>query len=269
MRLIDRDTAYLIKKIVMQSNIDKSIELRYDSLDIKVIINSISNIVNSQRFQDMDERFLINKNKSSLKIKKKEYDLFLNIGDWGYEYRIPDVHLCLGSSYRKLGEFFAQLELSQALEDDEYIYIIKNISKLAGEGAISRINNGLKSNKERKHIRRSILVQALDSEVIEFDNHEWMVICRIPKQNLKKENYSEIAYNFIKSFVNYAFTIEEIVANDTIKCPKCSGNDIIPIIYGFPTPELLEEQKLGTCKIGGCIINDEKHYYCKYCNSEF
>ncbi|MGL5751298.1 MAG: hypothetical protein ACRCXT_12260, partial [Paraclostridium sp.] len=204
MRLINIDTAYLIKNILMQSNIDKSIELKYDTLDIEVIISSIIDAENLNRFPNMKERLLINENKYSLKIKGKDYDLFLNIGDWGYEYRIPDVHLCLGSSYTKLGGFFAQLELSQALEDDKYIYIIKNISKLAREGAISRINNGLGSNQERKYRRRRILVQILNSEVIEFDNHEWMVVCKISKQDLKKEKHSEIAYNFIKSFVNYA-----------------------------------------------------------------
>lgn len=82
----------------------------------------------------------------------------------------------MGSNYSKLGKFFAQLELSQSLEDDNYLYVVKNISKLLGEGAISRTNNGLKSDKEKKYKRRNRLVTLLDSKVIEYDNNEWMVI---------------------------------------------------------------------------------------------
>lgn len=40
-------------------------------------------------------------------------------------------------------------------------------------------------------------------------------------------------------------------------------------MYGYLTPELVEEQNQGICKIGGCIIDDEKNYYCKCCHSEF
>ena len=30
----------------------------------------------------------------------------------------------------------------------------------------------------------------------------------------------------------------------TYKCPKCDSTDIVPIIYGYPGPELMEDSAL-------------------------
>ena len=39
------------------------------------------------------------------------------------------------------------------------------------------------------------------------------------------------------------------------KCPKChTSEDIIPIVYGRPSPALLEDSKNGKVKLSGCNI---------------
>lgn len=75
----------------------------------------------------------------------------------------------------KRSDYFCQIELSKAVEDDKYIYIIKNITKLAGNGAISRLNNGLGKDRDRKHQRREELVNRLNADVISYNNNDWIM----------------------------------------------------------------------------------------------
>lgn len=34
-------------------------------------------------------------------------------------------------------------------------------------------------------------------------------------------------------------------------CPKCKSNNVIPIMYGYPAPEAMEEAEKGNLKLGG------------------
>ena len=137
-----------------------------------------------------------------------------NLGEWGYKTRIPKSHLVLGTNPIKFGsDYFCQIELSQAVEDEENIYIIKNISKLAGEGAISRLNNGLGNDKARKHKRREELIERLNLEVISYDDNDWCCVYKIEKDKLNnKAYYEDIFHEFMYSFLMYALTIESIIA---------------------------------------------------------
>ncbi|MBP5312370.1 MAG: hypothetical protein J6112_06015 [Clostridia bacterium] len=51
-----------------------------------------------------------------------------------------------------------------------------------------------------------------------------------------------------------------------MKCPKCGSKDIIPILYGMPSYEVLKEVDEGKLKLGGCVISGtEPRYYCQSC----
>jgi hypothetical protein len=54
-------------------------------------------------------------------------------------------------------------------------------------------------------------------------------------------------------------------------CPYCRENDeVIPILYGFPTPEGFEKAERGEVYIGGCVImGGQPRYYCKRDDREF
>ena len=43
----------------------------------------------------------------------------------------------------------------------------------------------------------------------------------------------------------------------TYKCPKCDSTDIVPIVYGYPGPELIEASALRKVEIGGCVIEED------------
>ncbi len=58
----------------------------------------------------------------------------------------------------------------------------------------------------------------------------------------------------------------------TVKpCPICKKTDmVIPIVYGYPGPELFKMSEKGKIKLGGCCISPENtEWYCKRDKKEF
>ena len=55
------------------------------------------------------------------------------------------------------------------------------------------------------------------------------------------------------------------------KCPQCSKKDsIVPIVYGYPSPELLNEADKGKVSLGGCVIRSENpNYNCNDCGNQW
>ena len=54
------------------------------------------------------------------------------------------------------------------------------------------------------------------------------------------------------------------------KCPHCGSINIRPIVYGYPSPELWEEEIKGKVKLGGCCISEtQPKYYCNDCEESF
>lgn len=128
------------------------------------------------------------------------------------------MHIVLGTTYSKFGakELFSQLEISQSIEDNDYVYLVKNISDLAGKGAIARLNSGLKYKKE-KYERINILINRLNTTTKPYEGKEWMIVSKISKEDLDNgQKYNDIFYTMIKDILNYSFTIEDIIAEDKI-----------------------------------------------------
>ena len=38
------------------------------------------------------------------------------------------------------------------------------------------------------------------------------------------------------------------------KEPGCSSDEVIPIVYGYPGPELFEDSTAGRVALGGCVV---------------
>lgn len=220
-----------IKNILLNKNLDnKSINLEYKNIKTKVIINRRSDYEKSKVFPDRDMQMCYFQNTYNtedeylcFEINGKQEMMCMNIGQWGvtgnYKYSIENMHIVLGVSTNKFGSakaYFSQLEISQALEDDKYIYLVKNISKLAGEGAIARLNSGLKE-KVLKHERRNRLINRLNTTTKLYDDNEWMIVSKISKEDLDNEQkHNDIFYTMIKDILNYSFTVEDIIAEDKI-----------------------------------------------------
>ncbi len=38
------------------------------------------------------------------------------------------------------------------------------------------------------------------------------------------------------------------------KCPKCNSDKVIPILYGYPSGDMLKKAEMGEIKLGGCKL---------------
>jgi len=53
-------------------------------------------------------------------------------------------------------------------------------------------------------------------------------------------------------------------------CPRCSSEDTVPIVYGYPGPKLTEPSIRGEVVLGGCMVwPDAPDYTCKNCGHEW
>jgi len=58
---------------------------------------------------------------------------------------------------------------------------------------------------------------------------------------------------------------------ETPACPECgTSENVIPIIYGYPGPELREAADRGEVWLGGCVITgDDPLWHCKDCGKSW
>ena len=54
------------------------------------------------------------------------------------------------------------------------------------------------------------------------------------------------------------------------KCPSCQSEDVVPIEFGFPSPEMVEAAGRGEIKLGGCCVEvDDPEWHCNDCEHEW
>lgn len=62
----------------------------------------------------------------------------------------------------------------------------------------------------------------------------------------------------------------ELNDDAVIRCPQCGSEDVIGIVYGYPTEETLERAKAGEVRLGGCVVDYcDPNRYCKNCGHEW
>lgn len=189
----------------------KEINIEVDNFKINAFAVSESNDTEHHQPYNMVEFYLLDDENrfGVLEYKNKKYDAFVNIGQWGYETRLKDTHITLGAS--KLHDFCLQIELSQAVSDDKYVYIIKNISNMAGAGAICRLYRGLKNNKEEKLKWQQLFIELYGNDIIKYKNKDWIVISKIKKDNLyNNDKTDEIFYDLIYNMFFAMLLVENI-----------------------------------------------------------
>ncbi len=53
-------------------------------------------------------------------------------------------------------------------------------------------------------------------------------------------------------------------------CPKCGSTTVLPILYGLPAAEAVEEAKRGEIALGGCCISDDSpQWHCSRCEHDW
>ena len=67
-------------------------------------------------------------------------------------------------------------------------------------------------------------------------------------------------------YIKWIDSIKKV--NDTKVCPYCGG-ELIPIIWGYPSEDLLEKANRGEVHLGGCVIEDNTNFHCNGCEEDF
>lgn len=224
MQLISTINTNKFIDIIINANINKNISIMMPISGIKLEVNSLSDSKYEEKYHGMYQRFFTKNEKySPLIIGDFPYMLYYNVGKWGYDTDIDDAHISLGCS--AFGSYFAQIEVSYCLEDKDKIYIVKNISNLAGRGAISRLNPNKPSNQQEARYRRILLNKKTKLPTFSFNKREWLVIYSVNISDLHDEKQENtIITDFMKNFLLYSFTIEEILEE---RKNYLSTNDLI------------------------------------------
>lgn len=205
----------IIKQILKKEKLEREINLTFDSINLSLSINHITPFHIFYKTRN----FKFNESLSVLNYRNKPVKLNMYIGAWSGNPRIANSHISIYTSSNEIGgERFCQIELSDCVEDENYVYILKNISNLGGNGSIARLNKHSlpkEQEEERKrdlHNRRDELVERLNSEVINYGNKDWICIYKFDKNKLYNSEYHKILlYECIQSIIKYAFTIESII----------------------------------------------------------
>lgn len=211
--LICQRDADRIKSILESTFLYKNIKMKVGKFELNASsVSETNDTQNHHPFQMKEFYLLDNDNEDEfgvLEYKNKKYNVFVNIGEWGSKTRLKNTHITLGSN--KFHNFCFQMELSQAVCDERYIYIIKNISNMAGPGAICRLYRGLKNDKTKKLKRQELFIEKYGNEVIRYKNKNWMVISKISLDDLDDDSKSnEIFYNLVYNMFFAMLLVENI-----------------------------------------------------------
>ena len=210
--LITQSEADRIIQILNETRLKEDINI--EVLDGKYKINAF-NITESYKSEhhgyNMNEFYLMdNHNKYNvLEYKNKLYEVFVNFGEWAYKTRLNNTHITAGSS--KFHDYSFQLELSQAIKDKENLYIVKNITNLAGNGALVRLYRGLGKDRAKKENRRQRFIEEFNSRILKYEGKEWIVISKILLDDLFDDNKNEeIFYDLLISILKAMLLVEGI-----------------------------------------------------------
>ncbi len=210
--LITQNEADRIKDILNGTGLKEKINI--EVLDSKYKINAfnITESYKSERHEyDMNEFCLMDNNDKYdvLEYKNKLHEVFISFGDWGYKTRLKNTHIIVGSS--KFHDYSFQLELSQAFKDKENLYIVKNITNLAGNGALVRLYRGLEKDRAKKENRKERFIEEFNGEILKYEGKEWIVISKISLDDLFDDIKSkDIFYHLLISIFKAMLLVEGI-----------------------------------------------------------
>lgn len=210
--LITQNEANRIKQILNETGLKEDINIEVLNGKYKINAFNITESYKSEHYgYNMNEFYLMdNHNKYNvLEYKNKLYEVFVKFGAWGYKTRLNNTHITVGSS--KSHDYSFQLELSQAIKDKENLYIVKNISNLAGNGALVRLYRGLGKDRAKKEKRRERFVEEFNSEILKYEGKEWIVISKISLKDLFDDNKGKgIFYDLLISILKAMLLVEGI-----------------------------------------------------------
>jgi hypothetical protein len=55
-----------------------------------------------------------------------------------------------------------------------------------------------------------------------------------------------------------------------VRCPRCDSQDVISVVYGLPSEEMVEESIAGRVALGGCTVwPGSPDHACQNCGHEW
>lgn len=209
--LITQQEADRIKEVLETTWLYKDIQLEVG--EFKIMASGVSETNDTQHHDpyEMKEFYLMGRDNEFgvLEYKDKKFNAFVNIGEWGYDSRLKNTHITLGSS--KFHDFCFQLELSQAIKDEKNIYIIKNVTNMGGPGAICRLYRRLKNNREEKLKRQEVFIEKFGQDILKYIDKDWVVIYKIKIEDVYDSSKAdEIFYNLVHNMFLALLLVEYI-----------------------------------------------------------
>lgn len=53
-------------------------------------------------------------------------------------------------------------------------------------------------------------------------------------------------------------------------CPSCNSERVVPIVFGYPGPAMLDQMEAGKIMLGGCLVDeDNPEWHCKDCEHDW
>ena len=205
---ISLDIAESIKESLLIGNLTNEVHLKIG--DYEINIDNLENSIIDENNGLMEKTMFSFRGGKVLTNGKQRGELFFSIGQWRDEksYRFVDTHIVLGT--KMIHNFFSQIDLSDAVEDKENIYLLKNLSSKAGRGSIVRLYTGKGSFSAEERVAK--LLENYRDQTIERNSKKWIKVCAINKKLLEKtdENRSILLTKFVEDFLKFSFLVEEI-----------------------------------------------------------
>ena len=56
----------------------------------------------------------------------------------------------------------------------------------------------------------------------------------------------------------------------TPQCGECGSVNVVPIVFGYPGPEMWKTHEAGEIQLGGCIVTgNDPDWHCKDCGHQW
>lgn len=191
---INEDCMRKVKDILLNANFkDKNIELHIPKIDMNIKIDDITMPETVNKFICVSS-FLWGEDYYVVEHGDNKFKLSIEIWDKVTLKNEYSVNISLDCDCNDFGVGFGrgfyQIELSEALEDNENVYLVRNITQL--------YNNSTSSE-----------IEEFGCDILLQSNERYLVISKINKKYLNDvSKHNEILFNFLVNFIRCAFVNE-------------------------------------------------------------
>lgn len=211
--------------------------------------------------------------KSFAYIKLAEYEKASELIDYGCRLYPKNYYLINNRAilHYDMGEYEKSLQCcEEGLKIKECDGLCE--SKLKALIKLDRISEAIEFYRSTHcvHLENLLIEEGKYKEALEFCVDEDMKNCGEIIDWIKQEvnddglNMSDYLGDY---YINWIYKIKHMY--NVRVCPDCGGA-LMPIIWGYPGPELMKKAAEGKVLLGGCVVGlNPNNYHCSQCGHEF